>query len=445
MRATLTALQRPAALIALATAGVLALGTTLLMMPFSSKGEPPPFIDALFTATSALCVTGLVTLNTDEQWTVGGQIVLLCLMQIGGLGVMILVTMLALLTARHVGIRDRQVFDTATASGAGSHVRSTLRMIALVTIAVEGAVAVLLTLRMHTHYEMGWGKSAWYGVFHAVSAFNNAGFGLRSSSLIDFGTDPFVLLPIAGAIILGGIGYPVILEVLRRLRPHRILTLNSKLMLIGTPVLLFGGTLAVLVPEWSNPATLGPMNPAQKVLASFFQSTTSRTAGFNALDISQMHPETWFGTDILMFIGAGPAGTGGGLKVTSAAVVLIVILSELRGDTGVRAFHRAIPSAVIRQVVTVMGLYGLAVVVGTGLILLLEPVELDRVLYEVISAISTTGLSTGITADLSTTSRIVLIVLMFLGRVGPVTLGTALALRARPLAYTSPEERPIIG
>lgn len=439
-------LSRPAAMIALSMAGVLTIGTTLLMMPFASTGEPVSFIDALFTATSCLCVTGLTTLDNGIQWTTGGYLVELALMQTGGLGAMVIVMMLAVVTARHLGIRDRLTVDTATQIKTQKYgVKGMLASILATTLVVEGVVAALLTARFLLHYGQEPLTAAWYGIYHAISAFNNAGFALRSESLIPFNRDPFILLPIAAAIIIGGLGYPVIIELARKFGTNLIISMHTKIMLVLTPVILGLGTLYVLATESFNEKTLGPMSLPAKLMGAFFQAVTSRTAGFDALGLADARHETWLGTDLIMFIGAGPAGTGGGLKVTTLAIVLAVIVSEMRGTFRPTLFRRAIPNGVIRQSIAMMGLFGALVFGATALILFAEPFAMDQVLFEVVSALSTTGLSTGITPEISSLSKAVLILLMFLGRVGPVTIGTALVLRSRPLPYTYPEERPIIG
>ncbi|MDO5645662.1 MAG: potassium transporter TrkG [Dermabacter sp.] len=445
------AFDRPAVVITVTTLAVLAAGTALLLAPFSWRGRAPSVIDALFTTASALCVTGLTTVDTEHQWTAAGHAVILVLMQIGGLGVMVIISMVALVTAHRLGVRQRLAASTLTPSTAhhAPRLSAVMRGVFLTTIIVEGVVTAMLTWRFADHYDLSLGRAAWFGLFHTVSAFNNAGFGLLSDNLIPFGRDPWILLPMAGAIILGGIGFPVIIEVVRHLRTGRSrgahLSVHSRIMLAGTPVLLLLGTLLTLASEFTNAKTLGPMPWADKIVAALFHSTTSRTAGFNAIDLSVAHSETWFITDILMLIGAGPAGTAGGLKVTTFVILLAVIVSEVRGERDVRLFHRRIPDPVIRQVVALVGLFALLIIAATLTISALESAGVERVLFETISALTTTGLSTGITMDLSWPSKLVLIVLMLLGRVGPVTLGAAFALRERPLLFTPPAERPIIG
>jgi len=257
--------------------------------------------------------------------------------------------------------------------------------------------------------------------------------------------DPFICLPIAAAIILGGLGFPVIMQLRKEFRRPLHWTMNTKLVLWGTVVLLTGGTVYLTVIEWSNPKTLGTLDPAARILAGFFQSVQTRTAGFNSIDIGAMHDASWFGMDILMFIGGGPAGTAGGIKVTTFAVLFFIMLTELRGEGAVNIFGKRLSRAVHRQAITVVLIAVAAVVVGTSALLLITDSTLDRVLFEAVSAFGTVGLSTGITTELPAAAKLVLILLMFLGRLGPLTLGTAIALRERRVLYELPKERPAIG
>ncbi|RWR17949.1 TrkH family potassium uptake protein [Microbacterium enclense] len=435
----------PGQAITLAFGAVLAIGTALLSLPGATVGRSATFIEALFTATSALCVTGHVIVDTATFWSPFGQVVIMVLIQIGGFGVMSLATLLGLLVARRLGLRTRLTAVSETHTVAVGDVRRVLVGVAGITFATEAIVAVLLTGRFWLGYGESFAGALWLGVFHAVSSFNNAGFALFSSNLISFATDPWIILPICGAIILGGLGFPVIMELRRRIRFPRRWTLNTVTVVSGTILLLVAGAVALTALEWSNPATLGPMDPAGRVLAGFTMSVMPRTAGFNSIDVSQMHGASWYVTDILMFIGGGPAGTAGGLKITTFAVLFFIIVAELRGDTAVNMFGKRLPRSTHREALTV-ALLSLALVVGSTLaIMVMSPFGLDRVLFEVISAFATVGLSTGITADLPAAAQGILIMLMFIGRLGPVLLGTALALTREKRMYELPKERPIIG
>ncbi|MGQ4548972.1 TrkH family potassium uptake protein [Dermabacteraceae bacterium P13077] len=437
---------KPPQRIALAMLAVMIAGTIALSLPVASYPQSRPrFIDSLFTAASALSVTGLITQDTPTFWTPFGQLVILCLIQVGGFGVMALATLLSLATARKIGLQARMNAANETKSERMGQAASAVRGILIITIIVETTVAVVLGLRFHYGYEMSPGQAAWNGIFHSVSAFNNAGFALFSDSLMGFAGDPLILLTISFAVIVGGIGFPVIFELLKRYRMPHFWSMHTKLVLSGTAALLAIGWLYCLLLEWNNPDTLGPMPTWQKILGGFFQSVTSRTAGFNAMDTGLMEPGSWLGTDILMFIGASPAGTGGGLKVTTLLVIFFIMRSELRADRAVLIFGKRLSRSVHRQAITVMFLMIVLVIIASVILLDLEGQPLDRVLFEVVSAISTTGLSTGITASLHDVSKLVLVTLMFIGRVGPITLGTALAIRHRPVLYTPSKERPIIG
>ncbi|MBT0992935.1 TrkH family potassium uptake protein [Cellulomonas sp. DKR-3] len=421
-------------------------GTLLLLLPVarSGPGGASP-LEALFTATSALCVTGLAVVDTAEYWSAFGQVVILLLIQVGGFGVMTLATLLGLFISRRLGLSSRMVAAAETKSVGLGDVRRVVLGVATISLTVEAVTAALLTLRFALGYGYSPGESLWLGVFHAVSAFNNAGFALFSDSLIGFAGDPWICLPIAAAVILGGLGFPVILELVRQHRHPRRWSIHTRLTLVMTAVLLVGGTVFVTAAEWANPHTLGALEPAGRVLAGFFQSVMPRTAGFNSVDTGAMNGGTLLGTDVLMFIGGGSAGTAGGIKVGTFAVLLLAIVAELRGDPDVDLFDRRMSSGTIRQALAVALLSVAAVVVPTMVVSLTSAFTLDEVLFEVTSAFATVGLSTGITADLAPGHQLLLVVLMFAGRLGPVTLASALVLRDRRRLFRRPEGRPLIG
>ncbi|MFI2486104.1 TrkH family potassium uptake protein [Promicromonospora kroppenstedtii] len=437
--------RRPGQLVVVGFVGAIVVGTLLLLLPVSASGEPASFMQAVFTATSAVCVTGLIVTDTPVFWSGFGQAVILVLIQIGGLGVMTVASLLGVLVTRRLDLSSRLVAAASTRTVSLGDVRRTLVRVVVIALIVEAAVALVLTVRFVVAYGESPGRALWDGVFHAVSAYNNAGFALFSTSLIDFVADPWICVPIAVATIVGGLGLPVLLEVLRnRRRPGRW-SVHTKITLLMTGLLLVGGTAFFLVTEWDNAATTGTLSTADRVLASFTQAANARTAGFNSVDTGAMHTETWLGTIILMFIGAGTGGTGGGIKVTTFAVLAVVIWSELRGDPDADAFDRRISAATQRQALSV-ALLAVAIVVLPSLwMTALSPFQVDEILFEVTSAFTTTGLSTGITAQLAWYHQVVLCVLMFIGRLGPITLGTALVLRARRRLYRRPESAPLIG
>ncbi len=427
-------------------AAAVLVGTVLLMLPISTAaGEPPSFVDALFTATSAVCVTGLTVVDTLTFWSPFGQVVIMLLIQLGGLGIMIFAALIGLLLARRMSVRSRLNTASEAKAVGFDDVRGLVRGIVLISLTIEAAVFVLLFPRFMLGYGYGVGEAAWHAMFHSVSSFNNAGFALYSDNLIGFVSDPWICLPIAGAIILGGLGFPVIMQLRKEFTRPLHWSMNTKLVLTGTVALLVAGTVYITAIEWNNPATLGALDPAARVLAGFFQSVQTRTAGFNSLDIGLLNDETWLGMDVLMFIGGGPAGTAGGIKVTTFAVLFFIMMTELRGEGAVNIYGKRLSRAVHRQAITVVLIAVAAVVIATALLMIITGLDLDRLLFEVVSAFATVGLSTGITSGLPDAAKIILVLLMFLGRLGPLTLGTALALRDRRILYEYPKERPAIG
>ncbi len=439
-------LRHPAQFVVAGFAAAVTVGTLLLLLPVARRGPGGAgLVDALFTATSAVCVTGLVTVDTPAHWSGFGQAVVLALIQVGGFGIMALATLLGLLVSRRLGLRDRLNAQAEAKTLGLGDIRKVLLGIARTSALFEAGGALVLTARFWAGYDEALPRAAWLGVFHAVSAFNNAGFALFSDNLIGFSTDPVISGAVCVLVVAGGLGFPVLFELRREWRTPRLWSLHTKIVLAMTAVLLTAGSLMFLVLEWANPRTLGPLGVGGKLVAGTFQGVQPRTAGFNSLDTGALNPETLLGTDVLMFIGGGSAGTAGGIKVTTFAVLLLVILAEVRGDTHVTAFGRHVPRGAQRQALSVALLSVAAVVGSTALMLVLTPFTLDEVLFEVVSAFATVGLSTGITAQVGTGGQLVLVALMFLGRLGPITLASALALRSKPRLYEFPEERPIIG
>ena len=438
--------RHPAQVIVVAFGTAVVVGTLLLMLPVSRVGpDGAPLVTALFTSTSAVCVTGLVTVDTPTYWSGFGQAVILLLIQVGGFGIMTLASLVGLLLSRRMGLRTRLTAAAETKSLGIGDVRAVLVGVAKVSLLFESVTAVLLTARFLIGYDEPWPRAVYHGVFHAVSAFNNAGFALYSDSLMGFVTDPWICVPIAVAVIFGGLGFPVLFELRRQLGRPRLWSLHTKLTVGTTAALLVLGTLFVTFSEWSNPGTLGPLNAPGRILAGFFQAVMPRTAGFNSVDYGEMRDGTLLGTDVLMFIGGGSAGTAGGIKVTTFIILFFVIYAEVRGERHVNAADRRIGERVQRQALTVALLSVGLVMAATLLLLQITELPTRDVLFESVSAFATVGLSTGITADLPPAGQLVLVVLMFVGRLGPITLVSALALREKQLRYTLPEGRPLIG
>jgi potassium uptake TrkH family protein len=439
--------QSPARLALGVFASVIAVFTALLSMPWATaSGERAPFVDALFTATSAVCVTGLVTVPTGTYWSTAGQVAILVAIKIGGLGVMTLASILGLAVSRRIGLTQKLLVSSETKETRLGEVGSLVRTVIVTSTALEVAIALVLIPRLRIVGD-SWGEAAWHGVFYAVSAFNNAGFIPTAEGLEPFAADWWVLLPIIIGVFIGSLGFPVILNVARTWRRPRRWSLHSKLTVTTSAVLVVVGSVLVAAFEWTNPRTLGGIGWNETILASLFAGVMPRSGGFSTVDVGDMHESTWLLNDALMFVGGGSASTAGGIKVTTLAVMLLAIVAEARGDKDVEAFGRRIPREALQVAIAVSLVSATIVLVSSLLLLAMTGRTLDVVLFEVISAFATVGLSTGLTSspDLPDAAKYVLTVLMFIGRTGTMTLAAALALRSRRRVIRLPEERPIIG
>lgn len=438
----------PAAVLPLAFLATILLGSALLMLPWASaSGEGAPWLTALFTATSAVCVTGLAVVDTGTYWSPLGQGLVMALFQVGGFGMMTSATLIGLLIGGHMKLRTRLLLQSETHALSLGDVRAVARMVLAVTVLVEGVVALLLALRFAAKLDISWSQALWLGTFHSVSAFNNAGFSTWSDSVMAHVTDGWVLVPLMFAIIVGGLGFPVLTELWanRRKRNARW-SIHTTLTIYGSSALVLLGTLVLWLVEHNNPKTLGPLGFADQWLAAIFTSVSARTAGFNALDIGELELESLVLHYVLMFIGGGSAGTAGGVKVTTVFLLLLIVWSEIRGRADVELRGRRIGTPVQRQALSILVLSGAAVSLGLlAIIPMAGHLPLDKLLFEVVSAFATVGLSTGITADLPPGAQGVIIALMYAGRVGVVTLALALAMNQVPRAYRFPEEKPIVG
>lgn len=440
------ALRHPAQYIVITFSAASVLGTLLLLLPIStSSGSPAPFTTALFTATSATCVTGLTVVDTPSYWSGFGQAVILLLIQIGGLGIMTLSSLLVMVLSRRLGLRQRMVVAAQSGAPQLGDVKTLLFGVIKMTLLVEVIVAFLLFIRFWIAHDEPVGDSLWLGVFHAVSAFNNAGFALFSDSLVGFQTDPLLLLIIAVAVVIGGLGYPVWRQIAAAPRRPRRWDLHAKVTMLATAGLLLVGWFLFSWFEWTNTETLAPLSAVDSLTNGFFQSVTTRTAGFDAIGTADLTDTSQLLTMILMFIGGGSASTAGGIKVTTFALLGWVMWAEVRGERDVDVFRRRIPSDVQRQALTV-ALMAVGGAVGASMLLLwLTPFPLADVVFESVSALGTVGLSTGITPAFKVPAQLLVTSLMFIGRVGPPTLFAALVLRRRERLYRHPEERIIIG
>jgi potassium uptake TrkH family protein len=442
-----TVLTHPARAAAAAFLGTILLGTVLLMLPVSTEdGHGASPVTALFQATSAVCVTGLTTVDTATYWSGFGETVLLVLFQVGGLGIMAMASLLGLVVSRRIGLRSRLNAAAETGSVGLGDIREVLFGIFRISLLIEAALAIVLTLRMYLTYDEPLGRAAYFGVFHAVSAFNNAGFSLQSDSLVGFAADPWIVLPVAFGVILGSLGFPVLFELARqRWRRRRRWTLHFQMTVWTSAFLLVGGMLFITIVEWNNPGTLGGMPWPDRIMSGFFASAMPRSGGFSTVDVAAMHPETLLVTIMLMFIGGGSASTAGGIKVTTFVLLIFVVIAEVRGEESVDIRRRRINTRTQRQALSVVMIALVAVMSSTLLLMELGHIDFEPAMFEVVSAAATVGLSTGITPGLPQVAQVILVVLMFLGRLGPVTLVSALALRHRRLLYQNPEGRPIIG
>ena len=440
-----TARQSPARLALSVFAAVIGVFAGLLSLPqATASGTRAPFVDALFTAASAVCVTGLTTVPTGTYWSPLGQVIILAGIKVGGLGVMTLASLLGIAVSRRIGLTQKLLTATETRSAGLGEVGSLLRVVIITATALEVTIALVLVPRFLTLGE-SFGQALWHGVFYAISSFNNAGFIPTAEGLAPHAGDWWLGLPIVLGVFIGSLGFPVILNIAQRRRDLERWSLHSKLTLTTSAMLVVVGAVLIGTFEWRNPETFGPLDLPSKILAALFAGVMPRSGGFSTIDIEQMHESTWLLTDALMFVGGGSASTAGGIKVTTLAVMLLAILAEARGDRDVEAFGRRIPRETLRLAVAVVFVGATTVLVSTLIMLEITGESLDIVLFEVLSAFATVGLSTGLSANLPDEGKFVLSVLMFVGRTGTMTFAAALALRDRRRVILYPEERPIIG
>lgn len=436
----------PVRLLPLAFLALITVGTGLLMLPFAHNGSGRGgFMAALFTSVSASTVTGLVNVDTATYWSPSGQVIIIGLVQVGGLGIMTLATMLGLLVGGRLRLRTRLVAQAEMQGVSLGEIGPLLRRVAVTMLAFEAVIGVILTIRFRAIYFDDLPTAAWHGLFHSVMAFNNAGFALQSDSLVQYVGDAWLIFPICLAVFAGAIGFPVLAELFQGWRTPKRWTIHTRLTVWGSIGLLVIGSVVFLIAEWNNSRTLGPMSVWHKVVTGIEGGIMPRSGGFNSVDYSEVSSETLgFGT-ILMFIGGGSASTAGGIKITTFLLLAYVILAELRGDPEVMVGKRSISSATIRQALTIALLAVMLVATTTLMILSMTDFSTEAVLFECASAFGTSGLSTGITGQLPYNAQVVLMVLMFIGRVGTITAASALTMRRRAPRYHLPEERPIIG
>lgn len=441
----------PTHIIVFGFAAIIFLGALLLSLPFSSEnGSSVGFVSALFTSTSAVCVTGLVVVDTNTTWSVLGKFIILALIQIGGLGIMSIATFVSLVTGRRVGLKERLTIQESLSDFSLSGVVRTLKNILIATFIIELTGAILLSTQFIP--EFGFKSGLFKSIFHSISAFCNAGFdilgtdGNKFTSLTAYVNSPVIVLTISLLIILGGLGF-IVWKELVIVRKFAQFTLHTKIVLIVTFTLLVTGTLLVYLFEYNNPATLKGLSPYSKILNSFFHSVSPRTAGFNTLPLQDMREPSKLLTIILMFIGAAPGSTGGGVKVTTFSVIILAVVSYIRGRKDINVFNRRISYNVLNRSLSIFIISLSLVLISTMVLLLNNDGNMMECLYESTSAFGTVGLTTGITPGLNLASKLQIIFTMFLGRVGPLSAALIFSSRQNSncIPYSFPEGKIGVG
>ena len=437
--------HNPPFVLAISFLVLISIGTLLLMLPQASANHTSAgFVDALFTATSASCVTGLIVRNTAAGWTVFGKCIIIGLIQIGGLGTMTMLMWISIFTGQRISLTGRLYIREQLNADSLTGLVRLLKFATLLTLAIEGVGALILSFHLVPLY--GVKKGIAFSLFHSVSAFCNAGFDLFGDSLMPFQGDFLITLTIAALIILGGLGFVVYAD-LWRYRTRRRLSPHTKLVFVTTAALLIAGTVMVFVFEWNNPNTLAPMPLSEKLLASFFQSTTFRTAGFKSLDMGHITDPTAFGSCLLMFIGGSPGSTAGGLKTTTFAIVLAATWASLRGSDDTEMFHRRVGKDIVRKAYSLFVIGVALVFTVASAVVMFEAgnVKFLDALFETFSAFGTVGVTRGITMMLKNSSKLILSFTMYLGRIGPTTFAMGLFHREHKRKFRYAEGKFIVG
>lgn len=437
----------PAQVLVLGFAAVIFVGGLLLNLPISSiDGQSVGFVNAIFTATSAVCVTGLAVVDTGTHWTLFGKIVIMLLIQIGGLGFMTMATTVSFIMGRKISLRSRLVMQEAFNQSTVSGIVRLTQYVLLVTLTIEGIAALVLMTRFIPLY--GWANGIFYGIFHSVSAFCNAGFDLIGGyrNLMPFVTDPIINFTIMALIISGGLGFGVITEVMA-VRKFNKLSLHAKVVLSMTAALIIGGFILILLFEYNNPDTLGPLSWPQKMLAALFQSVTPRTAGFNTIDMAKYSISAQLITIILMFIGGSPGSTAGGIKTTTFGLIIAHVVSVIIGKEDTEVFKKRVSTEAINKA---LALFSVAMFIVLSVTMILSITETGHsfmdLIFETTSAFATVGLSLSVTPTLSIPGKLIIAFTMFAGRLGPMTLIMALATRqAKKSKYRYPEGKILVG
>lgn len=438
---------QPVQILALGFAAVILIGALLLKLPISSAdGNATPFLDCLFTATSAVCVTGLVTLDTGTHWSLFGQVIILLLIQIGGLGFMTFATMFAIILGRKISLKERLIMQEAyNAFNIQGIVKLAIYVMGI-TFSIEGLGAILLSTQFIPQY--GWKRGIYYGIFHAVSSFCNAGFDLIGGfrSLTPYAENVVINLTVMSLIVIGGLGFGVVTEIINN-RNFKKLSLHSKVVIFATTILIITGAIAFFILEYNNPKTLGALSFKGKILSSLFASITPRTAGFNTINLPDMTTASKFLTIILMFIGASPGSTGGGIKTTTATLILMIVLAVIKGREDTEIFERRIPKELVYRAVGITFISFMLVIFVTMVLSITQQGDFMEFMYEATSAFGTVGLSLGLTTRLDAIGKLIIIFTMYSGRVGPMTLALAFArkqlMASKAIKY--PEDKILVG
>jgi trk system potassium uptake protein TrkH len=439
----------PPQVLVLGFAAIILIGACLLTLPIAStNGESLPFINAFFTATSATCVTGLVVVDTGTHFTTFGQVVIILLIQIGGLGFMSMATLIAFVLGKKISFKERLLLKEALNQENVEGIVRLFRKVLVYSLSIQAVAAILFTIRWS--FDLGFPKALYFGVWHAVSFFNNAGFDLFGgvtgpySSLTGYANDFITNFVTMALIILGGIGF-IVLSDLIEFKKLKRLTLHSKVVLSMTGFLIVFGAIVIFIFEFTNPHTMGSLQFGGKILASFFQSVTPRTAGANTLDLASLRQATQFFLIILMFIGASPGSTGGGIKTTTFAILIGAMIAMVRGKEDIVFFRFRLAKERILKSIT-LTMIALFLVIFVSMVLsTTEDAAFLRILFEVTSAFGTVGLSMGLTPDLTTIGKIMISLTMFAGRLGPITLAYALQPKQEKELYRYTEGKITIG
>lgn len=433
-------------IIALGFIAVIILGTVLLMLPVSSRsGEATPFLNSAFTATSATCVTGLICYDTYTHWSAFGQSVILALIQIGGLGLMTVISMFSVFMHRNISLRERRILMQSAGTMRMDGIMVLIKRIVTGTVIIETAGAVLLALRFCP--KMGFAMGIRYAVFHSVSAFCNAGFDIMGqfgeSSFTGYTGDVVVNITIMLLIIIGGCGFLVWSDIKANGIHFKRLELHSKLVIVSTAILVFGGAFILFLTDRN--AAFASLPLPEKITAAFFQSVTTRTAGFNTVDQSKLSEAGGLVSVLLMLIGGSPGSTAGGIKTTTVAVIILSAFYSAKNSDSVIAFKKKIDSSIVRQAHSIFSIYTILVLSATIIICMIEPFSLREILYECSSAIGTVGISMGITSSLGTASKCIIIFLMYAGRIGGLSLMLTLAEKRVRALIDRPTEKILVG